>query len=141
MARINISGLDGMSLSLDELAELPDRVIEEMLNAQADIVERAQKETGKRYGVHRTGVTLESIKRKKMKKTKDGAEMEVVPQGNNARGNSNAMVAFFNEYGVKGKQSARPFIRTANRASAGPATEAAERIYGNWVDQTMTRKD
>ena len=133
MARIEISGLLEEIGSMAKLAEIPDRVIDGMLNAQSEVVINAQKRTGLRMGVHRTGVTLGSIKAGKIKHGKDGAYVDVYPQGKNADGNRNAEVGFINEYGKRG-QAARPFINTANEESVGETTEAAANILHDWQE-------
>lgn len=132
MARLETNGLAEFSLSLEELAELPDSLMDEMLNAEADIIVSAQKEKGRAYGVYRTGVTLSSIKKGKPKITNDGKSIYVTPMGKNADGNRNAEVAFINEFGKKG-QAPRPFIRDANESKAEEAVEAASKVYDEWL--------
>lgn len=132
MATMATDGLDGFCLSLEELAGLPETVQDEMLNAAADVVESAQRRKGAAYGVHRTGVTLASIRRGKPKRRKGGRAIYVTPQGVNADGNRNAEVAFINEFGKHG-QAPRPFIRDANEESADEAVQAAEKVYGDWL--------
>lgn len=132
MATMECSGLDELILSMTEIAEIPNSVQDEMLNAQADVAVKAQKSKAQAYGIHRTGVTLGSIKKGKPKAGKDGRMIIVQPKGKNADGNRNAEVAFVNEYGKRG-QTARPFIRDANEQSAAEATEAARKIYNNWL--------
>lgn len=133
MADFGINGLDDLMMSLSEAAELPDDVAEEMLTAEAEIVEDAQIYTGMKMGVHRTGVTLSSIKHGRMQRRNDGGRvMYVYPQGTNERGNRNAEVAFINEFGKHG-QPARPFIKTANEEAADPAVEAAAKVYDKFL--------
>lgn len=134
MATFDCKGIDDLMLSMAEIAAVPEDIQDEMLNAQANIVERAQKSKGEAYGVHRagSGVTLGSIKRTKIKSGKDGRGLYVYPQGKNADGNRNAEVAFINEFGKKG-QSARPFINDANESSAAQTTEAARKVYDAWL--------
>lgn len=134
MARLSVDGAAELQLSHEQLAALPDTMLDSMLDAEADVVERAQKAKGEAYGVHRTGVTLASIKRGKKRRTKDGRAVEVAPQGTNARGNRNAEVAFLNEYGVPSKKIApRPFIRDANEECADEAVAAAEKVYDDYL--------
>lgn len=136
MARLSVTGLDGSVSGTWDLDGLPDSVLDEMLDAEADVVERAQKAKGQAYGVHRTGVTLASIKRGKKRRTKDGRAVEVAPQGTNSRGTRNAEVAFLNEYGVPSKKIApRPFIRDANEECADEAVAAAEKVYDNYLNK------
>lgn len=132
MAKLDVSGFDELELTLEEMADLPESVLDEMLDAQAAVIVAAQKAKGAAYGIHRTGMTLDSIKAGSPKRTKDGKSISIYPQGVNKDGNRNAEVAFVNEYGKRG-QPARPFIRDANESAAGAAVSAAEQIYDDWL--------
>lgn len=133
MAKLSVNGLDDLMLSLKEIAEIPDPVAEQMLNAEAQVVEEAQIAYGMQMGVFRTGETLRSIRRGKMKLGRDGARtVYVTPQGKNEKGERNSEVAFINEYGKQG-QPARPFISTANAAAADRAVSAAEKVYDEFL--------
>ncbi len=132
MAKLEVNGFEAMELTLDEMASLPDPVLDEMLGAEAEIVASAQKAKGLAYGVHRTGMTLGSIKAGNPKRTRDGKSISMYPQGTNKDGNRNAEVAFVNEYGKRG-QAARPFIRDANERAADTAVSAAEKVYDEWL--------
>ena len=134
MPYFELEGLDGIVGSFDELADMPDDVAEAMLNAEADVVLKAQKSTGEAMGVHRTGVTLDSLQKTAFARIQQtgNASMRVEFVGNNADGNRNAEVAFINEYG-KTNQPSRPFVHTANENSAAETTMAAWRIYDNYL--------
>lgn len=133
MARLSVSGLDDLMLSMEEIASIPDDVAKEMLEAEAEIVEEAQIAYGMSMGVYRIGETLRSIRKGKMKRGKSGERLLYVsPQGTNDRGERNATVAFVNEFGKRG-QPARPFIGTANETAATPAVEAAAEVYDEWL--------
>lgn len=120
-------------LSLKEIIELPDGVAEDMLKAEAKVVEEAQIYVGFQKGVYRTGMTLSSITHGKLKRTKDGKRaIYVYPRGTNDKGVRNAEVAFINEYG-KGGKDGRQFIRTANELSADAAVEEAARVYDDFL--------
>ena len=132
MALLTTNGLSEFSLTMEELSDLPGSVVEDMLNAEADIVVEAQKRKGRAYGVHRTGVTLSSIRKGRIHSTSDGKKVYITPQGTNKSGNRNAEVAFINEFGKKG-QDPRPFIRDANEESADEATNAAMKVYDAYL--------
>ena len=148
MAEFMTNGLVDLSDFFDKLGIIPDDVQADMLNAEADIVEKAQLAQGKSMGVHRTGVTLTSIQKGKVFNPERGKAIKITFEGNNDADTRNAEVAFLNEYGVyrdgishnrrkavKGKeQPARPFIRLANEEAADPAVEAAAKIFGDWQD-------
>ena len=102
MAKLSVSGLDSLMLSLEEIASIPDDVAAAMLDAEAQVVEEAQIAEGMSMGVYRTGETLRSIRRGKMKKGRDGSRtVYITPQGGNEKGERNAAVAFINEYGQR----------------------------------------
>lgn len=133
MGKLTVNGFDALSDDLAALAALPDDVIEQMLLAEAEIVEEEQRAAAKEMGVYDSGVTAGSIKKNKVKKTASGKSITVSPQGTNDRGDRNAEVAFINEYGKKG-QPARPFIRTANERAEKKAVEAGEKVYTDFLD-------
>lgn len=141
MAEFSFSGLDELDLSLQEIADLPDEVADEMLEAMADVVVAAQRKVGKTMNVHRTGLTLSSIKSGKPKSLKDGRRaIHVTATGSRKRGEKtvrNAEIAFVNEFGRPGRngggQPARPFIRTANEQAAEETTAAGAAAYDSWL--------
>lgn len=128
VASLSVDGLDDLMLSLEEIAAIPDDVAQAMLDAEAQVVEEAQIAQGMAMGVYDTGDTLRSIRRGRMKRTKEGGRaVYVTPQGVNDKGERNAAVAFMNEYGVPSRRiPARPFIATANAAAVDPAVAEAE---------------
>lgn len=137
MAEFKAVGLDELALSLQEIAEIPEDIQDEMLLAQGDIVAQAQRESAQRYGIQRTGTLIRSIKPGKAKLDKHGNRvLYVTPVGSRVRGGkktTNAEIAFLNEYGTR-RQRARPFMRDANERSAEAATQAAADIYYRWQD-------
>lgn len=135
MAKLSVSGIDDLMLSLEEVASIPDDVAAAMLDAEAQVVEEAQIAEGMSMGVYDTGQTLRSIRRGKMKRGTDGTRMVyVTPQGENDRGERNATVAFVNEYGAPSRKiPPRPFIATANEKAADPAVAEAEKIYDEFL--------
>jgi len=131
-------GLADLIDSIEALATTPRDVLDEMLYAQAEIVESAQKRKGLAYGVHRTGVTLDSIAIGKPYDFLAGRAITIAPRGKNKNGVYNVEVAFMNEYGRPPKignrgQKARPFIRDANKESEDDAHEAAAHIYDEYI--------
>lgn len=137
MAEFKAVGLDELALSLQEIAEIPEDIQDEMLRAQGNIVAQAQRESAQRYGIQRTGTLIRSIKPGKVKLDKHGSRvLYVTPVGSRVRGGkktTNAEIAFLNEYGTRG-QRARPFMRDANERSAEAATQAAADIYYRWQE-------
>jgi HK97 gp10 family phage protein len=136
MASLKIVGFDGFESDIRKLSDIPDGVLDEMMLAEAEVIEKAQREKGRAYGVHLTGVTLGSIKKGRILRTKDGRAITIAPQGTNKDGNRNAEVAFVNEFGKTG-QPARPFIRDANEENTDKAVEAAEKVYDDWINKNI----
>lgn len=135
MAQFSTDGLDGLMLSMQEIAEIPPYVQEEMLHAQADVVEAAQKRKIRDYGIYSTGKTLASVKKGKIKLRKGQRVIYISPVGSRRRGNTvtrNAEVLFVNEFGKKG-QKARPAIRDANEACAAETMAAGLTVYDAWL--------
>ena len=135
MGKLTVNGLDALIDDFADLAKLPDSVVEDILNAEADIIAAEQKKTAREMGVYDTGMTAGSIKKGKVKKTGLDHSISIYPQGKNKRGESNAEVAFVNEFGAPGRRiKARPFIKTANERKEKEAVEAGEKVYHAYLD-------
>lgn len=142
MPKVEIDGLDDLLLSFRELAQIPDEVVDDMLNAQADIAAAAQQEEAKKMlvGDYVTGTTALSIKKGKIKLKNGQRVLYVTPTGTRKRGKRkisktrNAEIAFINEYGDPGRRiPARPFIRTANERTAAQQEKAALKAYDDYL--------
>ena len=81
MAEFKAVGLDELALSLQEIAEIPEDIQDEMLRAQGNIVAQAQRESAQRYGIQRTGTLIRSIKAGKVKLDKHGNRVLRHPGG------------------------------------------------------------
>lgn len=140
MGHMEAAGLDGIIDDLAELASLPERVVDGILNAEADVIVDAQRsEIGNRWkGPYSMGISAKSVKKGKVKITRDGRAVYVYPQGTRKRGKKsvrNAEIAFINEYGAPRRHiAARPAISTANAKKEGAAVEAGEKIYHAYLD-------
>lgn len=133
-----VEGLDGFSLSLAELAALPESVQDAMLQAGAEVVARAQRQKVLTYGIYDPASTrhvADSIKPGKVKMRKGQRVIYVSPTGTRKRGGKttrNAEILFVNEYGKK-RQKARPAVRDANEACAAAMTQAQFEVYDQWL--------
>ncbi len=145
MAKLEVNGLDGLIGDLEALAKLPDSVAEDILSAEADIVEAEQRKTARDMlsgdpGTYFTGTTAKAIKRTKVKKSSTGKSLTIYPQGKRSDGRRNAEIAFINEFGRpkrngKKGQPARPFIRVANERAEPKAAQAGAKVYGDFLDR------
>lgn len=70
MAKLSISGFDDLQADMEALLKMPDSISDDILNAQADIIVDAQKESMAKMlkGPYSTGETARSIKKGKVKK-------------------------------------------------------------------------
>lgn len=140
MGHMEAVGLDGIIDDLAELASLPERVVDGILNAEADVIVDAQRsEIASRWrGLYSMGISAKSVKKGKVKITRDGKAVYVYPQGTRKRGKKsvrNAEIAFINEYGAPRRHiAARPAISTANAKKEGAAVEAGEKVYHAYLD-------
>ena len=139
MAELNFHGLDEFMLDMQQIAEIPEDIQSEMLNAQADVALKAQRQSIEAYQIMDTGKTLASLKKGKIKRSKkDGTlSIYITPGGSRKRGKKptvtrNAEILFINEYGKKGKPG-RPAIREANEKSAEATTKAGFEVYDRWL--------
>ena len=135
MPAVTFDGLDDLMLSMKEIADIPDDVKDEMLQAKASVVVPAMKAKAESMGIRQNipdgGRMIDSIKAGKPKNTKTGRAVFVYPQGARTRGNTktrNAEVAFIAEYG-KQKVKPRPFMKEAVEVSAEQAEKAALEVY------------
>ena len=137
---MEVNGIDGLMDDLAALAALPDSVVEGILDAEADIiVAQQQHEVGSQWrGPYSEQLSAKSIKKGKVKKTRDGRYITISPQGTRKRGGRstrNAEIAFINEFGAPGRGiQARPAIDTANKKKEGEAVDAGERVYNAYLE-------
>lgn len=133
MAEFDVSGLDDLMLSLQDVADLPEAVQDAMLDAQADVVLQAQQSAAQ--AIADTGQTARSLRKSKPRTRKGVRSISITFAGSRKRGDTttrNAEIAFVNEYGKKGVP-ARNFIRKANEQSAAASTQAAASVYDQYL--------
>ena len=135
MGTMSVSGLDDLIGDLDELARLPDSVTDQMLNAEADVIEAAQRSEASRMwkGPYYTGTTAASIKKGKIKRTGLDKSITVAPQGHNKRGTRNAEVAFVNEFGKEANRAALPSKPRTSGKNKKPLRRARKSITPTWT--------
>lgn len=151
MAEFSFKGLDEVTLSMREVAELPTEIIDAMLNAGADVAVEAQRAEARRLGKvggyrnpnqtrdYSTGTTARAIKKGRVKVQKEHRVLYITPTGSRTRGKKaprNAEIAFVNEFGSK-TIHARGFMRAANEKSAAAVEKAEFEVYDKW----LTSKD
>lgn len=133
MAEFDVSGLDDLMLSLQDVADLPETVQDAMLDAQANVVLQAQQSAAQ--AIADTGQTARSLRKSKPRTLKGVRSISITFAGSRKRGDTttrNAEIAFVNEYGKKGVP-ARNFIRKANEQSAAASTQAVASVYDQYL--------
>lgn len=145
MAKMSVDGLGPLIDDLAALASLPDDVIDDMLNAGADVIVEAQRGEIQRQwnGPYSMKISAKSIKKdKKISTTKyvgiTGRHINIYPQGERKRNGKpirNAEIAFINEYGAPARGiAARPALGDAVVKKEQEAVEAGERVYHAYLD-------
>ena len=134
MAQISIEGLEELMNDLEAVAELPDGVVYEMLNEQAEVVKRAQVDKINELNLVDSGQLRASIEKTAVKTSGATRYLEVYPQGTRKNGVRNAEVGFYHEYGVPYKHiPAKNWMYNANEGCAEETTEAARKVYDNYL--------
>lgn len=162
MAQFNANGIDGLILSMEEFAEIPDDVVERMLEAGGEVVVAAHKRSIQALGLVDTQKLLKSIKARSKVGTKDGVRKRYVlvyPTGKHGTRNrrkviktykrskhgrtymvggdtvdvTNSEVGFIHEFGAPKKGiPAKQWMKKANEACADEMVNAELSIYDAW---------
>lgn len=144
--RLETEGLEELLGDLKKVMELPDRVQEDMLNAEADVVVQAQKDMIERLGLTDSFQLRDSIARNRKvssdSKNGIGKYLDIYPQGTRERGKEgkrkkygrNAEVGFIYEYGApERKIKAYNWMKSANEKSEEQAVEEAAGVYDEFL--------
>ena len=124
--KFEMEGLDALILGLEELAALPDEVLLEMLEAEAEVIKAAQvRSIQETFSAQRTHQLEQSLK----------VNSTMTPSGTRENGVRNAEVAFVEEFGAKNRGiPAHQWMRRANESAADDAVEAAARVYDQHLE-------
>ena len=138
MASFEVNGIEGFVLSMQEMAKLPDHVVDDILEAGAEVVKKAHteaiatqlKNTGKLLGSPTIFLKHNGGKRYAL----------VYPGGihhtyraKRGKGEArNADVGFVHEFGGHGNKPLQ-WMRTANEKCAEEMTEAEAKAYDEWL--------
>lgn len=144
MAELFVDGMDGVLDMFENLLDVPDRVLEQILEAQTKVVIEAQKQS-----VPKNKNKLEgSIKPGKILRSIDDMYRYIYPQGTHhvskksryrnsgsSRTVTNAEVGFIHEFGAPRRNiKASQWMRKANEKSAAETTAAGQEVFDSWVD-------
>ena len=154
-------GLDALVLDLEEIAETPDDVIYEMLEAGGKVVVEAQKKQIDSLGLVDTGTLRDSIAIDHKRNNAAGIRyIHVYPQGahgsyksrvqtkaykrsksgrtytfgGDQKETTNAELGFIYEFGAPGKNiDGKMWMLTANEGCADEAVSAEFEVYDNYL--------
>lgn len=138
MARISF---DIEDLSFEELAEIPQEIQYQMLEAGAEVARATHKRVLQVMGLVQSGQLRDSLKIQR-KVAKDGSVyVLVLPTGTRkatiyhpSPKTKNSAVAFFNEFGAPNRGiAAKEWMRTANEQSADAVLAAEEAVYDEYL--------
>lgn len=148
MAKVTTKTLAG-GTSFDRIQEyideIPVDVIDEMLTAEADVIEPAIADNAASMlrGPYAVGDTSRALYRKKPANwggRKGNGQRQIALTFRGIRrndkyhpnGTRNAEIAFVNEYGNRGNP-ARPFVQRAIDEKAEAAFDNAEKVFDDWL--------
>ena len=128
MAKVTVEGLSEIGMSFEQLAEMPESVIDNMLKAQADIFAKQIRANAisMLMGPYWEGAVSASVTIKAPRNIKGQRTVDITFEGTQ-HGNKLTEIAFVNEYGKSG-QAARPFVRSAIETKKEAANEEAAAV-------------
>ena len=138
MAKIEF---DVENLGFKDLAEMPDDVVYNILEAGGEVAKAAHKRTLLAMDLVQSGQLYSSIKVQR-KRSKDGSPfIYVLPTGKRTPTiyhpdpkTQNSTVGFFNEFGAPNKGiPAKEWMRTANEQSINEVLAAEEAVYDKYL--------
>lgn len=150
MAEFRVGGVNDLMLSLKEIAEIPHDVQYQILDAGADVLIAAQKNSVRAKGLVNTGRLAGSIKgTQKLTSGREGylqPSVVVYPSGtyprvarrNKGKGKAKpvrvAEVGFIQNFGApKRGIKSKSWVDTANEQSAGAVEAAEAAVYDKWL--------
>lgn len=137
MARMEIDGMDDITGQLTKLQGNGIRTaVKRIVMAGAEADAREMEKLTRQAGHIRTGSMVGNIRAGTYHESLDGGEVNVYPQGNDARGTSNAMKAFVINYG-RGKRKSKKMgdkyitgaFATTEKIVGTAMAEEAEKVF------------
>lgn len=133
MARFSCEGLDEVVREMDRLASRSGEVATAMLQAGAEQVKAAWRNSAEAHGHRDTGDLIESIGFARDPVDVSGVKaIDIYPQGKNSHGQRNAEVAFILHYGTS-KLKGSHWIDDADRACDATVVPAMTDIWRRYL--------
>lgn len=131
MASFACEGLDALVTQMRKLGQLNGPVVAEMLDAAAEIVREGWQEAAERNGHVDTGAMISSIDFP-VKGDARALYRDIYPQGNDAKGVSNAEKAFILHYG-KSSKAGTYWVDEAEMKAGPKAIAACQEIWDRFL--------
>ena len=142
MARFDVSGADALIAGLEDMVEQTPRLRDDILKAEADVIEPALRRSIVSEGLVRSGRLHGSIKRRKM--TSAGIPViRIGPKGEHHRyspssGKSGIVdagyIGYIGEYGIKSRGTkGRNWLQKGLDKSRSAAFDAADAVYNDYM--------
>lgn len=145
MARFDISGVDGLLAGLEDMAEQVPQLRDDILRAEADVIEPALRKSIADSRLVRTGALQRSIGRRNVKYGGFPA-VRIGPQGEHHRymprtprpGKAGIVTAgyvgYVGEYGIKSRGiRGREWLKKGLEKSKSAAFDAADAVYDEYM--------
>lgn len=142
MARFEVSGLDALIAGLEDMVEQTPQLRDDILNAEADVIEPALRSSISEEGLVRSGRLRSAIRRRKI--TSAGIPViRIGPMGEHHRyypssGKSGIVnagyVGYVAEYGIKSRGiKGRNWLQKGLDKSRSAAYDAADAVYDDFM--------
>lgn len=138
MAGFDMSGIDDIVEDLMGLADGVDDIAEDMLLAGAEEVKKAQINAAGKHGLRDTGAMIKGIGYKKPKTAGDVRQIDIFPQGKDAKGIRNVEKAYIHHYGTSSIQATH-WMDEAEKEAAEPVQRAMEAAYDKGLKEKGMR--
>ena len=152
MAQFKADGIDGLALTVQEIAEIPEDVKRQMLTAGGEVAAEAQRQKIRALGLVDTGKLAGSITVKQKlyvdSRKNNAPAVLVLPSGSRGkpvvrkprkkgtrRRSTNNDVGFIQEFGAPRRNiPAKRWMQNANEKSAAATTAAQAAVYNKFLE-------
>ena len=142
MARIDVSGIDAMLAGLEDMVQQTPQLRDAILDAEADVVEPALRQSISDVRLVRSGKLHQSISRRKKKKAgvpviligPTGEHHRYLPSPDKTGIVTAGYVGYAGEYGIKSRGiKGREWLKKGIEKSQKQAFDAADAVYDNYM--------